>query len=49
MLRVQIACRVVWLRNLQHLSVKACVSRDIQTGEMLGDVVATHVDIRMDS
>ena len=34
MLRVWIACRVVCLRNLLHLSVKAHVSRDIQTGGM---------------
>ena len=43
-LRVRFACRVVWFRNSQHLSVNASISRDIRTRGMLGDVVATRTN-----
>ena len=48
MLRVRIACRVVWFCNLKHLSVNASVSRDIQTRGMLEDIVATRMNKQKD-
>ena len=47
-LRVRITCRVVWFRNLKHLSVNASISRDIQTRWMLEDVVVTRMNKRTD-
>ena len=44
MLRVRIACRVVWFRNSKHLSDNASISRDIQTRGMLEDIVATQTN-----